>query len=212
MPIPAPTPRILLIDKPQSPQSMILAGEVLPLKGTDDLVPLGAANTVLGGSSTSRLIADLREKRGWAYYAGSAASGSQDRISFTLIAPVQTDKTGAAIAAARADLDAFLGPNGAQPAESAQAINSLALALPGDFETTASLLSALIRIETLKRPDDYYSRLPARYRALTPADLDRAARAAIDPAKLTWIVVGDAKLVRPQLEGLGLPVEDLPAR
>ena len=212
VPIPAPTPRILLIDKPQSPQSMILAGEVLPLKGTDDLVPLGAANTVLGGSSTSRLIADLREKRGWAYYAGSAASGSQDRISFTLIAPVQTDKTGAAIAAARADLDAFLGPNGAQPAESAQAINSLALALPGDFETTASLLSALIRIETLKRPDDYYSRLPARYRALTPADLDRAARAAIDPAKLTWIVVGDAKLVRPQLEGLGLPVEDLPAR
>ena len=32
-------PRIILIDRPQSPQSMILAGETLPLKGTDDILP-----------------------------------------------------------------------------------------------------------------------------------------------------------------------------
>jgi len=59
----------------------------------------------------------------------------------------------------------------------------------------------------LGRPDDYYATLPARYRAMTPADLDKAARAAIDPKRLIWVVIGDAKAVKPQLDGIGLPVE-----
>ena len=55
-------------------------------------------------------------------------------------------------------------------------------------------------------------RLPQRYRAMTAASLDSAARTAIDPRRLLWVVVGDAKLVRPQLEGLGLPVEQQPGQ
>jgi ribose 5-phosphate isomerase len=42
---------------------------------------------------------------------------------------------------------------------------------------------------------------------MTPADLDAAARKVIDPKALVWVVVGDAAKVRPQLDGLGLPVE-----
>ena len=61
--------------------------------------------------------------------------------------------------------------------------------------------------DLLGRPDDYYSTITARYRALTAPQLDAAARAAIDPSKLVWVVVGDAAKVRPQLDGLGLPVE-----
>ena len=64
---------------------------------------------------------------------------------------------------------------------------------------------------SLHQPDDYYAKLPARYRGFTPATFDAAARSAIDPAKLTWVVVGDARLVRPQLDGLGLPIETLQA-
>jgi predicted Zn-dependent peptidase len=61
--IPAPRPRILLVDRPASPQSMIMAGEVLGATGRDDLVPLRTANEVLGGSFLSRLNMDLREAR-----------------------------------------------------------------------------------------------------------------------------------------------------
>ncbi|PWS21165.1 hypothetical protein DKP78_25020, partial [Enterococcus faecium] len=46
--IPAATPKIVLIDRPQSPQSYIMGGEVLGLSGTDDLLVLNAANNVLG--------------------------------------------------------------------------------------------------------------------------------------------------------------------
>ena len=68
-----------------------------------------------------------------------------------------------------------------------------------------------MRLDLLGKPDDYYVTLPAKYQAMTPASLDAAARAAIDPAKLVWVVVGDAKVVRPQLQNLGLPIEEVAA-
>ena len=46
---------------------------------------------------------------------------------------------------------------------------------------------------------------------MTIAQLDAAARAAIDPARFIWIVVGDAAKVRGQLDSIGLPVEVIPA-
>ena len=47
---------------------------------------------------------------------------------------------------------------------------------------------------------------------MTAADMDAAARQIIDPSKLVWVVVGDAAKVRPQIEGLGLPVEVVKAK
>ncbi len=205
--IPAPSPRIILIDKPQSPQSMIIAGTVLGVKGTDDTIALSAANDVLGGAATSRLITNLRETKGWAYYAGSFTQTVQQNMPFLVIAPVQSDKTGESIAALRTDMNEFLGSKGITTAESGRTVQNLIRSLPGSFETSADLMGAIMRITEYKRPDDFYAKLPARYRRLDPAALDSAARGAIDPAKLTWIVVGDAAKVRPQLDSLGLPVE-----
>ncbi|QJU59663.1 insulinase family protein [Sphingomonas sp. AP4-R1] len=210
-PVPAARPRIVLVDKPQSPQSMIMAGLVTPLKGTDDIDTIDVANDVLGGSTASRLTNDLRETRHWAYYAGSQLSALKQAMPLLLIAPVQADKTGEAIAAARGDVTAYLGAQGTTPAELARSISSFTLSLPGQFETSGALLGALMRMDMLKRPDDYYVGLPAKYRAMTTASVDKSARDAIDPAKLVWVIVGDAKVVRPQLQGLGLPIEDAPA-
>ena len=39
------------------------------------------------------------------------------------------------------------------------------------------------------------------------AELDAAAQAALDPSRFVWVVVGDASVVKPQLDALGLPVE-----
>ena len=199
--------RIILVDKPQSPQSMILAGLLTNKAGTDNPVTLLTANEVLGGSSTSRLIMDLRETKGWAYYAGSALPGVKETIPLLVYAPVQTDKTGESIAAARKDIGDFLTAKGTTEAERNQTINSQILSLPGSFETSSDLLGAMMRNRMLGRPDDYYETLPGVYRAMMAADMDKAAREAINPDRLIWVVVGDAKLVKPQLDAVGLPVE-----
>src|SRR3546814_8497928 len=62
---PAAQQRIIIVNRPQSPQSEILAGEVLDAKGTDDLLTLFAAHDVMGGNLLSRINMDLRETKGW---------------------------------------------------------------------------------------------------------------------------------------------------
>ncbi len=199
--------RIILIDKPQSPQSMILAGVLTAKKGTDNPVTLQSANEVLGGSTTSRLTMDLREAKGWAYGAGTSLPGVKDTIPLLVYAPVQTDKTGESIIAARQDIKDFLTTKGTSEAERNQTINGQILSLPGSFETSSDLLGAMMRNDLIGRADDFYETLPKIYRAMTAADFDKAAREAINADGLIWVVVGDAKLVRPQLDAVGLPVE-----
>ena len=150
---------------------------------------------------------DLREEKGWSYGVFSGVSERAGPVALRLYAPVQIDKTGASIAAMRADIRAFLGDKGVAPRELAIAAQGAARELPGSFETGDAVLDAMARITQFHRSDDYYVKLPARYRALNTADLDKAARALIDPARIVWVVVGDAAKIRPQLDQLGLPVE-----
>jgi len=199
--------RIVLIDRPQSPQSYIMAGQLLPTRGVDDPLALIAANEVVGGSFLSRLNMDLRESKGWAYGAFTQAQMLRDTMPLYVIAPVQADKTGDSIKAALADMKEFLTTKGVDAEERERTINGQIRSLPGSFETSSDLLGALVQMDMLQRPDDYYEKLPGRFRALTAAQMDEAARAAIRPESLIWVVVGDAAKVEPQLRDIGLPVE-----
>ena len=110
-----PKPSITLIDRPGSPQSVIVGGQVLGVKGRDDVTALRAANDILGGSFLSRINMDLRETKGWAYGTRTSIASQQGPLTFTVSAPVQADKTGASIGAIREQLTAFLGPRARLP-------------------------------------------------------------------------------------------------
>ena len=209
--IPAPANKIYLIDRPGSGQSVILAGTVTDKTGKDDLVTLRQANDVMGGSFLSRMNSDLRETKGWSYGMYSALNSYENRTSFILNAPVQADRTGDSVVAIMSQMRDFLGSKGTTAAELERTTNGSVRELPGQFETSDAVLGSMQRIIWLNRPDDYWEKLPARYKAMTPGDLDAAARATLDPGKLTWIVVGDAASVKPQLAKTGLPVEMMPA-
>jgi predicted Zn-dependent peptidase len=206
-PIPVGKGRIVLVDRPQSPQSLILAGEVLDDKGTQDLVPLLAANDVLGGSFLSRLNSDLREQKHWAYGVSGFVSRVENRVPYFIFAPVQADKTGPSISALKTDVKQFLSSKGVTPAELERTVNGSIRELPGSFETGGDVLSAMMQNDLYDRPDNYYETLASKYRSLTALQLDAAARKAIDLGQFTWVVIGDAAKVKPQLDKLKMPVE-----
>jgi predicted Zn-dependent peptidase len=201
------TSRIVLIDRPQSPQSLIYGGVVLPLSGTDDLLALNTANSILGADFLSRINADLRETKGWSYGVRGSVNQLEHQLPYFISAPVQANRTGESIAALMQQYEGFLTTNGVTPAELEKTINGNTRSLAGSFETSAQLLGALRSNALYGRPDDYYVTLAGRTRALTAAELDAAARAAINPEGIVWVVVGDASVVKPQLDTLGLPVE-----
>ena len=205
--IPAPKPRILLFDRPKSPQSVILAGKVLAAKGGDDLEVLRSANDIFGGNFLSRFNTNLRETKGWSYGVRSRISGDQDRLTWVAAAPVQADRTGDSIKELQNDLKSFLGDKGVTKEELERTINGSVRELPGSFETSGDVLGGIRQIVKFGRPDNYYETLPATYEAMTAAEIDAAARKALSTGDLVYVVVGDAAVVKPQLDGLGLPVE-----
>src|SRR5439155_19231778 len=107
----------------------------------------------------------------------------------------------------KSQLTGFLTTKGVTQEELALRVAKKINELPGEFETAGAVLGAIMNMDVLGRPDNYYETLAPEYRAQTPASLDRAARSALDPKAFTWIVVGDAAKLRPQLEKLGLPGE-----
>ncbi len=205
--IPAPSSRIVLIDRPQSPQSLIYGGAVLPVSGTDDLLALNAANVTLGSDFLSRINSDLRETKGWSYGVRGNVNTLEHRVPYIVNAPVQANRTGESIAALIAQYDRFLESEGVQPNELERTINGNTRSLAGGYETSFQILGALRSNALYGRPDDYQATLASRTRALTAAQMDAAARRDINPDQFVWVVVGDASVVRPQLDALGLPIE-----
>ncbi|MFC7377028.1 M16 family metallopeptidase [Brevundimonas sp. GCM10030266] len=210
--IPAPRNRIVLIDRPQSPQSLIYGGAVLPVSGTDDLLALNAANVTLGSDFLSRINSDLRETKGWSYGVRGSVNTLEHRVPYIVNAPVQANRTGESIAALIAQYDRFLETEGVSPQELERTINGNTRSLAGGYETSGQILGALRSNALYGRPDDYQTTLASRTRALTADQMDAAARRDIHPDQFVWVVVGDASVVRPQLEALGLPIEEQPIR
>jgi zinc protease len=205
--VPAPSPRIVLIDRPNSPQSVILAGRVLALTGRDQgLEALELANEVLGNGFLSRLNQDLRVEKTWSYGVRSNVQSPLGPRAFMLSAPVQADRTGDSIREIMQQMTAFPGSRPVDPVELNRVTDGNIRGLPNRYETNGQLLGAIITNDRLGRAENYYATLPTRYRAVDAAAIDGAARQYLQPQGLVFVVVGDRRLVEPQLQGLGLPV------
>ncbi|MEQ7874189.1 pitrilysin family protein [Sphingomonas sp. ASV193] len=207
MPAAPAAPRIVLIDRPGSPQSVILGGQLTPVDPRGDTIPVMAASDVFGGMASSRLNLDLREQKSWSYGAGGGLRMQANAVPYLVSAPVQADRTGESIAEIVSQLNGMNGGTPITAAELSQAVANNVDGLPGQFETGAAVLSAMIGNAQFGRPDNYYETFGPKFRALTPAQADAAFKAAIRPTGFTFVVVGDAKTVKPQLDKLGYNVE-----
>src|SRR6266550_7093657 len=106
----APPRQIYLIDKPGAPQSQIRIGWVGVPRSTPDYFPISVMNTILGGSFTSRLNNNLREKHGYTYGASSGFDMRASAGPFIAAAGVQTDKTAESLKEFFLELNGILQP------------------------------------------------------------------------------------------------------
>ena len=123
------------------------------------------------------------------------------------MAPVQADRTGDSIRLLLADMAAFPGKKPVDPVELARVTDGKVRGLPNRFQTNSQMLGAVVSGDRLGRPDDYLATLASRYRGIDGKAIDAMAREYLQPQGLTFVVVGDRKLVEPQLKGIGLPLE-----
>jgi predicted Zn-dependent peptidase len=204
--------RIVLVDRPGSPQSIILAGQVTPIDPRGEFAAISGANDILGGNFLSRINMNLRETKGWSYGVRGTAQLTAKVVPYLINAPVQADRTADSIRELSKDVRAFLGNKGVTEEELSRTVASRINQLPGQFETSDAVLSAMQTNALYGRPDNYYELLADQYRTQTRATLDAALRGSLDPNGFVWVVVGDAAKIRPQLAKLRMPIEVMEPR
>jgi predicted Zn-dependent peptidase len=196
------TGAVYLIDKPGAAQSSVRIGSVGVPRSTKDYFGLLLANTILGGSFTSRLNQNLRETKGYTYGASSRFDMRRAAGPFTARAEIVAAKTDSALIEFMKELRAIRDT--VPVAELAKAKTYLQLQMPGAFETTSQIAGQLVPIVLYDLPLDYYNSYAQQIDRLTQADVQRVAREYIDPARLAIVIVGDRASIEGGVRALGL--------
>ncbi|WP_369135555.1 M16 family metallopeptidase [Modestobacter sp. I12A-02662] len=205
-PVPALEPGALqVVDRPGAVQSNIRLGGPAPGRTDPELPAARLAGMVFGGYFSSRLVENIRERRGYTYSPRSSVEHLRGGSSFTVDADVATAVTGPALLETWYELGRMaLTPVSAAELESARRylLGSLALRTAthaGLASTLSSLFGAGLSAEWLA---DHQRALAA----VGVEEVTEASRRWLAPAGLTAVVVGDAAQIAVPLGALG-PVE-----
>jgi zinc protease len=196
-------PAVYLIDKPGAAQSVILTGVVAPPKGNPIETAIETMNTILGGAFISRLNMNLREDKHWSYGASSFLPDARGQRMFIAFAPVQTDKTKESMVEVSKELKEVTKDRVITADELAMAKSNLTLALPGSWETSSAVGTAISDMVRFNLPVDYYETYAGKVKSMTLNDMNAAATEVVRAGNLTWVIVGDRAKIEKGIRELG---------
>ena len=202
-----PTRKIVIVDKPGSPQTTLIAFGLGVPRNTPEYPAITEMNSILGGLFSSRINMNLREKNGFTYGAFSGFMFYRGGGPFYSGAQVRTDVTAPAAKELFTELNR-IHTDAATPAELKLAKDNALRSLPGSFETVGNESSLMSELFVYGLPNDYFEKLPAAFEAVTPEAVAKAAQDFIHPDNLVVVAVGDRAKIQPDLEKLNLgPIE-----
>jgi predicted Zn-dependent peptidase len=187
----APTvvPKILIRNK-ELEQSHICLGASSYPQDHDDRYASYVLNTLLGGSMSSRLFQNVREKRGLAYAVFSGLSAYRDAGSFTVYAGCSNEAVGQVIDLVVEELRGVkLAP--VPPAELQRSKDHLKGSLMLSLENTASRMSHLARQEIYFDRQFGLDETLQGVERVTPADVQRVATDVFKGGSLAATVLGN---------------------
>jgi zinc protease len=192
----------VLVHRPGSVQTSIrLAGPSLP-RQHPDAAALALALTILGGSFSSRLNANLREDKGWTYSPHAGVEHLQAASMLTVSADVATEVTAPSLVEIAYELGRMATlPVSADELESARRFRTGSTAL--SIQTQSGLASQLVILGAAGLDARWLQAAPARYAKVTADDVLRVSRTHLAPGRLVTVLVGDADLIRDQVEAFG---------
>ena len=198
-------PRIVVVDRPGAPQTMIQLMRPIPVLDGDEWTARACANRVLGEGFTSRLNFNLREDKGYTYGARSSLARTASVQYATASSAVFTDKTGAALTEFKREFDR-MAAEGLTADDLVKAVESARTRLIELDATTSSIAAHFTGLLTDGRPLDSPPTDLAALDRVTLSDANRYATSDLF-AWNAWniILVGDRTAITEQLEAAGFP-------
>jgi zinc protease len=199
--------RLLLIDKPELTQATLMFGHPGMKHGDPDWYAATLMNYVLGGSDfSSRLMTEVRSKRGLTYGIGSFFGATLYRGAFRISAATRNETAWDALTVATVELRK-MKTTGPTAEELRKAKGYFAGSTPFELESAAGLARAIVAAELHGLGIEYVRRLPVRLSEITQTEAGAAARTRLDPDNLAVVIVGRASAIEPRIRKAGLPFE-----
>jgi zinc protease len=199
--------RIVIVERPDAPQTALRIGHVGVARSNPDYVALDVMNTALGGLFSARINQNLREQHGYTYGASSAFIFRRGPGPFLVGTSVRTDVTGPAVAEIFYEIERMRNSMVTKE-ELATAKDSIARSLPGMFETTPEAASSIGQIFVHDLALTYFRDLPQSIDNVSAERVQEVAQQYLKPEEAVIIAVGDREKIQPQLEKLNLgPIE-----
>jgi zinc protease len=191
--LPAPVPPKAALEKDiphPAKQSHILIGYLGISRDDPDYYPLVVGNYVLGGGGfASRLMAEVREKRGLAYSVYSYFDPAREKGPFVIGLQTQRAQTQEALAVTRATLRRFVAEGPTQD-ELAKARQNIVLGFPLRIDSNAKILGYLALIGFYDLPASYLDDYVRQVERVRVEDVKSAFGRRVDAGRMVTVVVG----------------------
>ena len=201
--------RLLLVDRPDATQSALVFGHQGIRHADPRWYAATLTNYVLGGSDfSSRLMIEVRAKRGLTYGIGSSFGSSLYEGSFRVAGSTRSETTWEALLASVNEVRR-MKTEGPTTVELDKAKGYYAGSYPFKLQTAAGVAHALVGAELHGLGAGYVRELPLRLAAVDEKAAKVVAGELLFPDTMLVVIVGKAAAVEPQIADKGIPYEKI---
>lgn len=180
---------IEVIDYP-SPQSVAMFGQPGLKRDDEDFFAAYVLNHILGGGGfESRLMTEVREKRGLTYGVGTDLVPLENAEFWVGSLASANDRVGEAIEVIRAEWDR-IARDGVTQEELDAAKTFLTGEYPLRFDGNGPIADILVGMQVTGLPPEYVTERNALIEAVTLEEINRVAAERVEPDRLHFVVVG----------------------
>jgi zinc protease len=170
------------------PQSVVLIGGIgIPRKDPDFLAAFLVNHILGGGSMSSRLYTEVREKRGLAYSIYSTLVPLDSTALFMAATATRTEAAGQTLDLVLQEIRR-IADNGPTAEELAKAKSYQKGSFPLRFDTSTKIAAQLVMMQTEDLGIDYIDKRSGMIDAVTLDDVKRVAKRLLDGGMLTTMV------------------------
>jgi zinc protease len=191
--------RTILVDKPDRTQAQLRIGHLGPRWGEADTAAIIAIETAFGGMFSSRLMQEIRVKRGWSYGAGCALRRSRGPHWFEMWMATAIEVAADAVALTL-DLYEDLAARGLADDELDFARGYLVGSMPFHLATARQRMQLALRDAAFGLPADFTATLPSRLADLGGDEVRAAAARHLRPEDAVTVAVTTSRDTRAALE------------
>ena len=193
LPLPPATPaKIYLVDRADSVQTNIVAGDYGARRTDKDYIAATVMNQVLGDGPQARLFLNLREVHGYTYGAYSRIGDYRYRGAWEANTEVRNAVTDGSMEQLMAEFKRIRDEKVSDP-ELNEARHAIVAGFAISLEQPQQLLNRWLLVQELGLPMDYWDQYPVEVARTTADAVQTAARKYVDLDHLQIVCVGDPK-------------------